>query len=218
MERMNEGKQICYAILRGKSNQQLFETEIQKMKLLDAAAGIQQDMETQIQVVAYCVMDNEMHLLMQTAGEQSVENYLDHLARRYEETCIPEDGNALRIDYLPDTRKFPNVNSSVHEQGILYGTNRKISHFRKHTMHMLKDMKAVLRYCLKLHMLPVKEQIVSSPEDYWWCSYPDYLGRQWLPLADTTELLGQLGENEKQAQKIMRQKHMEALRKISPID
>lgn len=167
MERMNEGTQICYAVLRGRANQQLFEEEIQKMKVLDVAAGIRKDMEPEIQVLAYCVLDNELHLVLQTDGNQAAEKYLDKVIKRYEETCIPENDAVLRIDYLPGTRHFPEVNSSVHEQGIMYGINRKAMHFRKSTMHVLKDMKSALRYCMKLHMLPVKEQIVSAPEDYW---------------------------------------------------
>ena len=55
MEHTNEGTQICYAILRGKANQQLFEEEIQKMKVLDVAASIRKEMEPEIQVLAYCV-------------------------------------------------------------------------------------------------------------------------------------------------------------------
>ncbi|SDG56363.1 hypothetical protein NQ534_13675 [Marvinbryantia formatexigens DSM 14469] len=216
MERMSEGTQICYAILRGKANQQLFEEEIQKMKVLDVAASIRKDMEPEVRVLAYCVLDNELHLVLQSAGEATAEKYLDRVIRRYEETCIPENDTMLRIDYLPDTRQFPEVNSSVHEQGIVYGISRKTTHFRKNTMHVLKDMKAALRCCMKLHMLPVKEQIVSAPEDYWWCSYPDYLGRCWLPLTSTGELLGALDENEKQAQKMIRQKHLDALAKLSP--
>lgn len=215
MEHTNEGTQICYAILRGKANQQLFEEEIQKMKVLDVAASIRKDMEPEIQVLAYCVLDNELHLVLHAAGEQAAEKYLDKVTKRYEETCISENDAMLRIDYLPNTNHFPQVNSSVHEQGIMYGINRKATHFRKSTMHVLKDMKSALRYCMKLHMMPVKEQIVSVPEDYWWCSYPDYLGRSWLPLVSTEELLGELDVSEKQAQRIIRKKHLDALAKIS---
>lgn len=215
MERMNEGTQICYAILRGKANQQLFEEEIQKMKILDVAAGICKSMEPEIRVLAYCVLDNELHLVLQSAGEQDAERYLDKVIKRYEETCIPENDTMLRIDYLPSTNHFPQVNSSVHEQGIVYGINRKATHFRKSTMRVLKDMKSALRCCMKLHMLPVKEKIVSAPEDYWWCSYLDYLGRCWLPLTTTDALLGELDENEKKAQKIIKRKHLDALAKLS---
>lgn len=215
MERMNEGTQICYAILRGKANQQLFEEEIQKMKILDVAADIRKNMEPEIRVLAYCVLDNELHLVLQSVGEQNAEKYLEKVTKRYEEICIPENDAMLRIDYLPGIRRFPQVNSSVHEQGIVYGIDRKVTHFRKSTVHILKDTKAALRYCMKLHMLPVKEKIVSTPEDYWWCSYLDYLGRCWLPLASTDELLGELDTNERKAQKIIRQKHLDALAKIS---
>lgn len=54
--------QLCYAVLRGKSKEQLFEEEIQKMKLLNVAAYVRKGMD--INVLAYCVLDNELHLIL----------------------------------------------------------------------------------------------------------------------------------------------------------
>lgn len=202
--------QLCYAVLRGKSKEQLFEEEIQKMKLLNVAAYVRKGMD--INVLAYCVLDNELHLILRLKDGQSAGDFLDSIARRYEEVCLPAP--ALRVDYLPGQTRFPDVNSSVNEQGFFYDTEKKIQHFRKSTVRVLKGAGAALRGCLKLHMLPVRQGIVADPEDYWWCSYLDYMGRQWLPVADTSEVLSGFAGSPRQVEKSIRQYHRRELEKI----
>lgn len=213
MQRINENTHICHAVLRGKSNLQLFEEEIQKMKILDAAANVRAEM--QIQVLAYCVLDNELHLILQLGERQSAEAFLDAIARKYEATCFKQNHVPLRVDYLSDQNQFPDVNSSVHEQGVLYNVDTAIRHFRKHVVKMMQDTAEPLECCLKLHMLPVRKGIVRNPEDYWWCSYLDYMGRQWLPVTDTSCVLSQLGDNPRQSAGIVRYRHQKALKKLS---
>ncbi len=213
MQQMSDDAKTCYAVLRGKTKEHLFEEEIQKMKLLDVTARVRISMD--IHIVAYCVLDNELHLVLLLQDGQSADEFLDNIARSYEENCL-EDGGPLRVDYLAAQNQFPDVNSSVSEHGFFYNTGKKISHFRKNTIKELNDKKAAVHYCLKMHMLPVKQGIVEEPQDYWWCSYLDYMGRKWLPVADTEQILSKFSSDPKQAIKLIRQRHMEALLKNSP--
>ena len=213
MQQINDRTKTCYAVLRGKANQHLFEEEIQKMRILDLTARMRADME--IQILAYCVLDNELHLLLCLESGQSAEDFLDQIARCYEESCIP-DGQLLRVDYLPEQNSLPDVNSSVSERGILYHAGKQIRHFRKNAVKELSGAKAALRYWLKLHLLPVRRGIVADPEDYWWCSYLDYMGRQWLPVADPSKILSAFSANPRQAVKLVRRQHLEALEKNTP--
>lgn len=215
MQQMSEEMKTCYAVLRGKSNQQLFEEESQKMRILDVASKVRESMG--MQVLAYCVLDNELHLLLQLTGGQSADEFLDAIARCYEEYCLPDD-KSLRVDYLSEQNRFPDVNSSVGERGFFYHTGKKIRHFRKNAIKEFDSAKMALRYCLKLHMLPVRQGIVEDPQDYWWCSYLDYMGRQWLPVADPSAILSKFSANPKLAMKLVRQRHLEALEKNSPVE
>lgn len=212
MQSIGGDPQICHTVLRGKQNEHLFEEEIRKMKLLSMTADVRRKMD--IQVLAYCVLDNELHMILQLREGQSADQFLDDIARRYEQLCMTD--NVLRVDYLSGQSKYPDVNSSVREQGFFYGANQKIKHFRKNTVQFLNGSSAALRGCLKLHMMPVRLGIASAPGDYWWCSYLDYTGRNWLQIADTSEILENLSPNPKLAQKSIRMYHQKELEKIVP--
>lgn len=199
MQRMDEDTHICYAILRGKSNQQLFEEEAQKMKILDVAANIRKNME--VQVLAYCVLDNELHLVIRTEKQQDADRFLNKIVQEYEARCFPN------MDELSVT------GNAVHEGFPYMDQTRPARHFRKNTMRELKDMKAALRCCLKLHLMPVRRGIVASPEDYWWCSYSDYMGRAWLPVTTTWPILGEFDENPGKAVKLIKRQHIRELEK-----
>lgn len=213
MQQMNDGIKTCYAILRGKANQHLFEEETQKMKILDVTARVRANME--IQILAYCVLDNEMHLLLHLGSGQSAEDFLDNIAGCYEESCIL-DGQTLRVDYLSGQNSFPDVNSSVSERGFFYHAGNRIRHFRKNVVKEVNGAKSAMRYWLKLHLLPVRRGIVADPEDYWWCSYLDYMGRKWLPVTDPSEILSAFSANPKRAAKLIRRQHLQALEKNTP--
>ncbi|MDO5538937.1 MAG: hypothetical protein Q4F83_02525 [Eubacteriales bacterium] len=80
MQRICENTQICYAVLRGKSNLYIWGNEIQKKKMLDAAKKSQEEM--QVQILAYCVLNNEMHLLV-LASQEETEEFIDKTKKCY---------------------------------------------------------------------------------------------------------------------------------------
>ncbi len=204
--------QFCHTVLRGRANAQLFEEEIRKMKLLNMVSEMSH--KADIKVLAYCLLDNELHMILHLREGQSAEDFLDGIARRFEAAC-PKDAY-WRLDYLPSKTRLPQVRSSVHEQGFFYDAKQKIQQFRKHSVRALNGNKAVLRQLLKLHFLPVRLGITALPEDYWWCSYLDYRGRQWLPLTDPSEILDSISPNVKLAKDCIRLFHQKELEKSRP--
>lgn len=179
MQRICEDTQICHAILRGKSNLHLFEEEIQKMKILDAAEKSKREQQTQ--VLAYCVLDNEVHLLVRTRVTGETESFLEQIRNRYQ-TALPEDS----------------------------GTKGK-SIFKKDSFNEVKNIESAAQCARKLHLLPVKCKVTERPEDYWWSSYTDYMGRKWIGLADTGELLHRYGQDARKAAASMRRDYQKYL-------
>lgn len=185
MQHIFGGMHICYANLRGKTSQQLFESEIQKMKMLDAAVLCRNG--TEVQVLAYCVLDNEFHLVLRAEKETQMDTFLDQLKGKYGE--------------ISGTGDRPGEKSV----------------FRKTQIQEIEKEKAVVRCCVRVHMLPVGQGIVAAPEDYWWCSYRDYLGRNWLPLTNTDPLMEQIDAEPKKAVRQIRNLHRRAADKALTI-
>ncbi len=206
MQRTND-TQIYYAVLRGKSNRQLFEEEIQKMKILDAVVRVKEKMD--LRILAYCVLDHAIHLLVR-ADKTVLEDFLKQTEESYEQDCAQEA--FLRIDCLSDRKTFPQVNSSVREQGILYGAKEPVRSFGKSEWKEIKDPEAALRCMLNLHLMPVRRGIVRRPADYWWCSYPDYTGRQWMPIASPSEMLSKFSDHPREAVRLFQKRHQKALK------
>lgn len=183
MQQNFEEMQSCYVQLRGKCNQQLFETEIQKMKILNIAVTCRDD--TGIQVLAYCVLDNEMHLVLRAPNAGQVECFLNNLIMEYETTVI----KTLTCQTV----------------------------FRKPVRHRLTKEKQTERYCVRVHLFPVGLGLVDKPEDYWWCSYRDYLGRRWLPLTSVGHLLSRMDDEPRKAMRRIRSLHQRTNGEVSTI-
>lgn len=177
MQRICKDTHICHAILRGKSNLHLFQDEIEKMKVLDAARKSKEDIP--IQVLAYCVVRGELHLLVkeQAEGEKEEflakvkENYLEMMAQRYQD--------------------------------------KSTDIFRRDEIRELAGERSAVLLCRRLHLLPMKYMMAGKPEDYWWCSYPDYLGRKWLELTDTAWLLYQYDAKPRKAVQLIRKDYQQ---------
>lgn len=180
MQRICEDTQICYAVLRGKSNLHLFGNEIQKKKMLDAAKKSQE--EIQIQILAYCVLRNEMHVVL-LASQEKTEKFIEKVKREY-------------LEMMEGMYQI-----------------KKEGAFRKDSVKMLRGAGAAERYSIKLHLLPVECGIVMRPKDYWWCSYPDYMGRKWLELTDVNWMLSRYDRKRNRAVAIMRRKHLDYMQK-----
>ncbi len=175
MLRICEDTHVYCAVLRGKSGKHIFEEEIQKKKMLDVVVQLQRTMD--FQTLAYCVLDNELHLMLQGETMAGVQRCLTNIQEQY--------------TYL------------WHEQS----RKRKEKLWRNSIVREIYVEWRAVRCCIRLHTLPVNRQLVGKPEDYWWCSYQDYLGRQWIALADTGVLLSWIDGDIRKAAKIFKQQH-----------
>ncbi len=171
-----ENVHVYSTVLRGKPEVSLFEDETCKKKMLDVVAAVQRGSE--LQVMAYCVLDNEVHLMVKGENYHQAKEGLTQMKKGYEQVLFPEGKRSDRCSLWKS--------SPIREIPV--------------------EWKAI-RQCIRLHMLPVKHHLVSRPEDYWWCSYNDYLGRKWLPLTDTEILLSWVDGNHRKAVKDFRKKH-----------
>ncbi|MDO4344778.1 MAG: hypothetical protein Q4C50_08255 [Eubacteriales bacterium] len=152
------------------------------MKVLDAAVNVQNRLG--IQTLAYCVLDNEIHMILQAEEKEDIHKFPELILQRYKKSC------------LSDTDDFAWFSAAVSP-----------CQFRKPELRELKDEACALRCCIKLHMMPVSTGIAASPGDYWWSSYTDYLGRKWIALTDTQPLLIWLSPDERTAVRMMKRKH-----------
>lgn len=171
-----ENVHVYSTVLRGKPNVSLFENEAYKKKMLDVVAEVQKVSE--LRVMAYCVLDNEVHLMVKGENYRQAKEGLDRMKKGFEQVLFPEGKRTCRYSLWK--------NSLIREIPV--------------------EWKAI-QQCIRLHMLPVKHHLVSRPEDYWWCSYSDYLGREWMSLTDTEILLSWVDGNQRKAVKDFRKKH-----------
>lgn len=167
---------IYCAVLRGKTDANIFEEEVQKKWMLDIVATV--SCQSDLPVLAYCILDNEIHLIMKSSSYDQMKAGVTHIRKLYEKLCF---------------------------EGTLSG--RRSSMWGTTSIREIPVEWKVIRKCVSLHMMPVKRELVARPEDYWWCSYNDYLGRKWLPVTETTILLSWMDDNRRKAVKTFRLKH-----------
>ncbi|MDO4522522.1 MAG: hypothetical protein Q4B57_05170 [Eubacteriales bacterium] len=171
---------VCYAILRGKTGRNLFETEIRKKWILDTVA--QQKNISGCTILAYCVLDNEVDLILCASDIRQIESCLEKTMARY-----------------------------LAEYPVCSGRREM---WRKLQVTELENERRVFRYCIKIHLLPLVQQLADDPEDYWWCSYRDYLGKPGIALAETKLLMTGIDVGKRAAVRSFRRSHREKIDRL----
>lgn len=128
-------------------------------------------------ILAYCILDDEMHLILENGDMDNILSGIAKIQEQYEANC-------------PGRIKMG--------QGKLW---------RNYIIREISVEWRAVRCCIGIHVLPVKRKLVSRPEDYWWCSYRDYMGRKWLNLTDTEILLSWIDGDVRKATKIFKAQH-----------
>lgn len=154
-----------YEILSAKDHP--FADEIDKKKMLDLAAEVKAEQE--LDILAYCVTDDECHFLICNCTAEKIavaENWLmnkfsSHYEEKYEK---PWKG-------LKPERRFQK-----------YMTEEEI-----------------IDSCLKIHLIPMEQRLARKPEDYWWCSYVDYRRQYKRGIVNTDLVLHYLDSERKRA-------------------
>ena len=133
---------IFYAFLKMEAG--VFADEKDKKKFLDFALVSQKDKK--ISVLAFVILDNEVHFLVRSSGEMKAEDTVRKMLKDWEKYLRKEHFqtlNAARMEY--DCQE-------------------------------IETEKAALDICRYIHRLPLERGYVKRMRDYWWSSFQTYRG------------------------------------------
>ncbi len=136
---------LCHHMVQGINKEDIFKTKEDKIKYLEILEKYY--LKFEINIIAYCIMDNHAHLLMHTNTTQNISNFMRQVNSIY------------AMDY---NRKKDRV-------GYVY-RNR----FKSVPIMTRDQMHKCIKY---IHVNPVKAGIVSSEAKYNYSSYNDYLNQ-----------------------------------------
>jgi REP element-mobilizing transposase RayT len=172
----------------------LFADECEKFFLLKGMEQIRSSRD--FEVYAFCVMDDMIHLLLNTGsgGQEEVREILDECMTSME-------------GWGPQTPE----------------ERRKIFSFRRGRLFIqevrtLEDIEEVIRY---IHLLPMEYRYVMNPVDYWWSSFSCYRGTErkgpWKKLVSDERVMEALTEKDVQARTRLLQLHRKAAEAGNPL-
>jgi len=120
--------------------------------------------KNKFKIHSFCLMPNHFHLLIEQCGNESISKFISRI-------CI---SHGMYIN-----KKYKRV-------GHLLQGNFK--------SNIIEDDAQLMWTSAYIHMNPVKDGIVKSPENYIWSSYKDYIESRNLPIVTKDLLLGLLGD------------------------
>lgn len=132
-------------MVQGINREDIFKTKEDKIKYLELLEKYY--LEFKINIIAYCIMDNHVHLLMHTKTTQDISNFMKQVNSIY------------AMDY----------NRKKNRVGYVY-RNR----FKSVPIMTREQMHKCIKY---IHMNPVKAGIVNEEAKYQYSSYNDYLNQ-----------------------------------------
>lgn len=152
---------VFYAFLKLEAG--IFADEKDKKKFLDFALVSQQDKS--ISVLAFVVLDDEVHFLVQSSREIMTEDTVQKTLKDWKKYLQKEHLQTL--------------NAAQMEYGY-----RKIESERN-----------TLDICRYIHRLPLERGYVKRMRDYWWSSFQTYRGIYRWPGVDIIPLLKHFADN-----------------------
>lgn len=129
--------------IEGTGQGRLFETEIHKKKLLDAA----EECVGRCSIYGYCILDIQAYFLIGCHEKQDAQELAGRIMKKYEDRLHMREFDQLRPwgESLVECKK-----------------------------------EKVWEELMALHFLPVQYDYTIWPEHYWWSSYQELLGRNWM--------------------------------------
>ena len=113
---------------------------------------------------SFCLMPNHFHLLIEQCGDVPISNLILKVCTSY---AIYINKKYNRVGHV-----FQDCFKSV----------------------LIENDEQLMWTSAYIHMNPVKDKIVSSPEKYEWSSYKDYIGERNLPITSTDLLIDLFGD------------------------
>ena len=139
------GEILCHHMVQGINKEQIFKSNDDKNKYLFLIKEYYQKFN--IDIIAYCIMDNHIHMLLYSDKIQSISNFMKQVNSIY---AMYYNKKNDRVGYVFRNR-FKSVPIMTREQ--LY---------------------TCIKY---IHMNPVKAKIVKKESDYEYSSYNNYLNK-----------------------------------------
>jgi len=161
---------VTFAVVRWVD---VFTREVYRNILLDSFRYCQK--EKGLQIHAYVIMTNHMHMIISKVGEHLLENIMRDL-KKYTSSriieAIKENSLESRKEWMLDIFKAEGRKNSNNKN---YQFWQQDSHPIELISNEMIDQK--LEY---LHNNPVKQGFVIKPEDYVWSSMTNYIGMDGL--------------------------------------
>lgn len=182
MSRIGKYTHVYYSNLKCEDLIKVFADEIHKKKFLDIICQVQKKLD--FGVYAYCILDNEIHLLLGTESIRTLSAVLKQLIGEF----------------------------SAYPEGVYQGQENKIKEM--HQNLKIKDFASAMEYCRRIHLIPVQHQVVRRPGDYWWSSYNEYIGKSNYGIVNTDILMAYLDMDKQAAVKKFKGYHNRQIAKV----
>jgi REP element-mobilizing transposase RayT len=128
-----------------------------------------------MEVFAWCIMSNHMHLVFRSAGENKPENILGDFkrftSRKIIQAIIESQTESRKEWMLEQFKKAADQSSNVRNYQFWRHDNKPIE---------LWSNKVITEKINYIHNNPVEEGLVFRPEDYVYSSAKDYCGEKGL--------------------------------------
>ncbi len=138
-------KILCHHMVQGINREYIFQGNDEKSKYLELLKKYY--LPFKIQMIAYCIMDNHVHMLIYTQGEENISKFMKQVNSIY---AMYYNKKKQRVGYVYRNR-FKSVPINTREQ-----------------------MHSCIKY---IHMNPVKAKIVEKENEYQYSSYNDFLNQ-----------------------------------------
>ena len=177
------------------------------------------DQFTNAHVYYFCLKFNSKRL----ADERDKKKFLDLVLRRQRENCVQVFAFAVLDDEAYFAAGFPKPlresDSSRLErlcedwsEGGCPEDGRRVKAADPGTMEIIpvESMEELLRICVNIHLLPVKQGYVKLASDYWWSSLKTYRGTYLWENVNEEPLLRYLDSNVETGRRRFIRLHQEA--------
>lgn len=134
---------ICHNMVQGIDKEYIFNTDEQKRKYLMLMQKYYKKFN--VDIIAYCIMDNHTHILSYSEKICNVSNFMKQINSQY---ALYYNKTNDRVGYVFRNR------------------------FKTQPINSERQLQICLKY---IHMNPVKANIVKSEEEYKYSSYHEYL-------------------------------------------
>lgn len=175
MPRIGKYTHVYYSILRSNNPNRIFADEIDKQKFLDLIRLNRNEMDFEIH--AYCIMDNEVHLLVGADNAKLLSKILKKIMNGF-------------VSYYSGI--YPQQKDCISES---------------HHKLKKEDCEYILKLCSRIHSIPLENSVAKRLGDYWWSSYNDYMGKYFSGIVETETLMNFIDIDKQRALKKFRMYH-----------